>query len=94
MEAGDLGEEGSCMPLEVVRVAVGSRGLRANPHYVALVAVYPDENQELSGLVGWVVLGQEVGVRSWSTVKERGLCFSGIIFKSSSDYANNKQTYL
>lgn len=69
VEAGDLGEEGSCMPLEAVRVAVGSRGLRANPHYVALVAVYPDENQKLSGLVGWVGLGQEVGVRSWLTVK-------------------------
>lgn len=93
VEVGDPGEEGRCAALEEVQAAVGSLGLRANPHCAALVAVHPDENQRLSGWMGWVGLGQEVGGWCWSTVKERGLCFSGIIFKSSSDNAN-KQTYL
>lgn len=93
-EEGDLGEEGSCMALEEVQVAVGSLGPRANPHYAALVAVHPDENQRLSGWTGWADLGQGAGGWCWSTMKKRGLCFSGILFKSSSDYADNKQTYL
>lgn len=90
MEVGDLGEEG--------QVAGGVWGLSANPHYVALVAAHPNENQRLSGLtgvVGWVGLElEEVGDWNWCAEKERGLWFRGIIFKSASDYANNKQTHL
>lgn len=86
VEVGDLGEVG--------QVAGGVWGLSANPHYVALVPVHPNENQRLSGLTGvegWVGLGlEEVGGWNWWAEKERGLWLRGIIFKSASDYANNK----
>lgn len=90
VEVGDLGAEG--------QVAGGVWGLGANPHYVASVAAHPNDNQRLSGLPGvvrWVGLGlEEVGGWNWCAEKERGLWFRGIIFKSASDYANNKQTHL
>lgn len=90
MEVGDLGEEG--------QVAGGVWGQSANPHYVALVPGHPNENQRLSGLTGvegWVGLGlEEVGGWNWGAEKERGLWLRGIIFKSASEYANNKQTHL
>ena len=73
VEAGDLGEEGTCAALEEVRVGAGSLGLSAKLHYVVLVVVHPVDNQKLSGLTGWVGPGQEAGGESWSTVKERGL---------------------
>lgn len=90
MEVGDLAEEG--------QVAAGVWGLSANPHYVALVAEHPNENQRLSGstgAVGWVAPGwEEAGGWNWCAEKERGLRFRGIIFRSALDYANNKQTHL
>lgn len=90
VEVGDLGEEG--------QVAGGVWGLSANPHYVALVPAHPNENQRLSGLTGvegWVGLGlEEVGGWNWWAEKERGLWIRGIVLKSASDYANNKQTHL
>lgn len=93
MEAGDLGEEGPCADQEGAQVAVGSLGPRANPHYVASVAVPPDENQRLSGWMGWVGWGQGAGGRCWLTAGERGLRFAGIIFCSHQIMqATNKHT--
>lgn len=77
MEVGDLGVEGTCAALEEVQVGESSLGLRAKLHYVVLVVAHPEENQRLSGLMGWVGPGPEVGGESWSTVKERGLYNSG-----------------
>lgn len=88
MEVGDLGEVG--------QVAGGVWGLSANPHYVALVPVHPNENQRLSGLTGvegWVGLGlEEVGGWNWWAEKERGLWIRGIIFKSAFMQTTNKHT--
>lgn len=70
---GDLGEEGPCEAPEEVQEAAGSPGLRAKLHYVVLAAMHPEENQRLSGLMGWADQGYGAGVQSW--LKERGLCF-------------------
>lgn len=67
VEVGDLVEEGPRMAPQEVQVAASNLGLRANPHYVALVAMHPDADQRLSGLIGRVGPGWEAG--GWSERK-------------------------